>query len=65
MIRAHRNVAVAAFANKLARVAWSVLRRGERFAAAGMPRAAERFCSIALEAASDPRYLREGDDEIA
>src|SRR6201997_2421213 len=37
--RAHRNVAVVAFANKLARIAWAVLRRGERFAATGMPRA--------------------------
>jgi hypothetical protein len=43
MIRAHRNVAVTAFANKPARVAWSALRRGQRFAAAGMPRAAERL----------------------
>ena len=36
MSRAHRNVAVVAFANKLARIAWAVLRRGERFAATGM-----------------------------
>jgi len=36
MMRAHRNVAVVAFANKLARIAWAVLWRGERFAAAGM-----------------------------
>jgi transposase len=35
--RAHRNVAVVAFANKLARIAWAVLRRGERFNATGMP----------------------------
>ena len=40
MNRAHRNVAVVAFANKLARIAWAVLRRGERFAATGMPVAA-------------------------
>jgi transposase len=38
--RAHRNVAVVAFANKLARIAWAVLRRGERFAAAGVSVAA-------------------------
>ena len=38
--RAHRNVAVVAFANKLARIAWAVLRRGEPFAAKGMPVAA-------------------------
>ena len=31
--RAHHNVAVVAFANKLARIAWAVLRHGERFAA--------------------------------
>jgi hypothetical protein len=36
MSRAHRNVAVVAFANKLARIAWAVLRRGECFAATGM-----------------------------
>ena len=35
--RAHRNVAIVAFANKLARIAWAVLRRGERFAVTGMP----------------------------
>ena len=40
MSRAHRNVAVVAFANKLARIAWAVLRRGERFAAKGVPVAA-------------------------
>ena len=37
MSRAHRNVAVVAFANKLARIAWAVLRRGERFVVTGMP----------------------------
>jgi transposase len=37
MSRAHRNIVVVAFANKLARIAWAVLRRGERFAAKGMP----------------------------
>ena len=40
MTRAHHNVAVVAFANKLARIAWAVLRRGGRFAAAGTPAAA-------------------------
>jgi len=35
--RAHHNVMVVAYANKLARIAWAVLRRGERFAATGMP----------------------------
>ena len=33
--RAHHNVAVVAFANKLARIAWAVLRRGEAFAVKG------------------------------
>ena len=37
MSRAHRNVAVVAFANKLARIAWAVLRRGERFTVTEMP----------------------------
>jgi transposase len=35
--RAHHNVAVVAFANKLVRIAWAVLRRGERFAAIATP----------------------------
>jgi len=35
MMRTHHNVAVVAFANKLARIAWAVLRRGEPFNAAG------------------------------
>ena len=39
MRRAHRNVAVVAFANKLARIAWAVLRRRLRFAE-GLPMAA-------------------------
>jgi len=38
--RAHRNVAIVAFANKLARIAWAVLRRHERFAAIRTPVAA-------------------------
>ena len=37
MMRTHHNVAIVAFANKLARIAWAVLRRGEGFAATGMP----------------------------
>jgi transposase len=40
MSRAHRNVAVVALPNKLARIAWAVLRCGERFAAAGVSVAA-------------------------
>jgi transposase len=38
--RAHPNVVVVAFANKLARIAWAVLRSGEPFAAKGLPVAA-------------------------
>ncbi len=38
--RVHPNVAVVAFANKLARIAWAVLRRGEAFAVKGLPAAA-------------------------
>lgn len=34
--RAHQNVVVVALANKLARIAWAVLRRGEQFAAKRM-----------------------------
>jgi transposase len=34
--RAHHNVAVVALANKLARIAWAVLRRGETFAVKGV-----------------------------
>ena len=38
--RAQSQCRFVAFANKLARIAWAVLRRGERFVATGMPRAA-------------------------
>ena len=38
--RVHPNVAVVALANKLARIAWAVLRRGETFAVKGLPLAA-------------------------
>jgi transposase len=40
LARAHKNVAVVALANKLARIAWAVLRRRERFAADALPVAA-------------------------
>ena len=40
LARDHKNVAIVALANKLARVAWAVLRRGEKFAAKGLPVAA-------------------------
>src|SRR5262245_14826801 len=35
--RVHQNVAVVAFANKLARICWAVLRSGQRFAVKGAP----------------------------
>jgi hypothetical protein len=35
MRRTHKNAAVVALANKLARIAWTVLRRGEDFKTAG------------------------------
>ncbi|SRR5579875_648956 len=40
LARVHKNVAVVALANKLARIAWAVLRRGDKFAAKGLPSAA-------------------------
>jgi len=36
LARVHPNVAVVALANKLARIVWAVLRRGEKFAAKGL-----------------------------
>jgi transposase len=38
--RVHPNVAIVALANKLARIAWAVLRHGGEFAATGSPKAA-------------------------
>jgi transposase len=40
LARVHPNVAVVALANKMARIAWAVLRSGQRFAATGAPLAA-------------------------
>ena len=40
LARVHPNVAVVALANKLARISWAVLRRGQHFAAKGAPLAA-------------------------
>jgi transposase len=40
LARVHHNVAVVALANKLARIAWAVLRRGENFVAKGASMAA-------------------------
>ena len=35
--RVHQNVAVVAFANKLARICWAVLRSGQKFTSKGAP----------------------------
>lgn len=40
LARVHKNVAVVALANKLARIAWAVLRRGEKFTAKELTSAA-------------------------
>jgi len=40
LARAHKNVVVVALANKLARIAWAVLRRREKFAMSALPVAA-------------------------
>jgi hypothetical protein len=64
MSRAHYNVAVVAFANKLARIAWAVLRRKERFAAAGR-RWRRRLGRSDVKRPSANRCLPEGDDEMA
>ena len=37
LARVHKNVAIVALANKLARIAWAVLRRCEKFTAKGLP----------------------------
>ncbi len=47
LARAHKNLAVAALANKLARIAWAVLRRREKFAANALPSVAIRTVVIA------------------
>ena len=66
MRRTHRNVAVVAFANKLARIAWAVLRRGKPFAARGYAGGGVEFGRSELESAGRcKRGLREGDDEMA
>jgi hypothetical protein len=36
MQRRHRNVAIVALANKLARIAWAVLAKGERYRPQGV-----------------------------
>ena len=63
--RAHRNVAIVAFANKLARIAWAVLRRGERFAVTGMPGGGIELGRSRSKHPSVNRGLREGNDGMA
>ena len=63
--RAHRNVAIVAFANKLARIAWAVLRRGERFAVTGMPAGGIELVRSRSKCPSVNRGLREGKDGMA
>jgi hypothetical protein len=65
MSRAHRNVAVVAFANKLARIAWAVLRRRKPFDAKAVAVAAWRFARSERKRRSCKRGLREGEDEMA
>jgi hypothetical protein len=65
MSRAHCNVAVVAFANKLVRIAWAVLRRGRTVCRRRDADGGLEVWSVALEASSDPSCLREGDDEMA
>ena len=65
MVRAHHNVAVVALANKLARIAWAVLRarrtlRRHRNADGGL-----EFGRSDAERPTANRCLREGDDEMA
>jgi transposase len=65
MSRTHRNVAVVALANKLARIAWAVLQRGKPFDARAVSVAAERFVRSERKRRSCKRGLPEGDDEMA
>ena len=50
LARAHKNIAAMAVANKLARIAWAVLRRRERFAVKGLPAAAQALAGPSLAA---------------
>ena len=65
MSRAHRNVAVVAFANKLARIAWAVLRRGRTVCRPGRARGGVVIGRSDAKAPIGQRGLREGDDEMA
>ena len=51
--RAHPNVAIVAFANKLARIAWAVLRRGERFVVGDYPWRRSRWSGKSRSALTD------------
>jgi hypothetical protein len=63
--RAHPNVAIVAFANKLARIAWAVLRRGERFVVRGLPLAAELLVGAEPKRADRSMRFARGDIEMA
>ena len=64
MSRTHRNVVVVALANKLARIAWAVLQRGNRSTPGGIPWP-RRIRAVGAKRRSCKRGLREGDDEMA
>ena len=64
LARVHPNVAVVAFANKLARIAWAVLRRGEKFAVKGLSLAAS-YWSVGAERADRSMMFASGDNEMA
>ena len=63
--RAHRNIAVVAFANKLARIAWAVLRRGETFAAKGEAGGGVGIDRRRPKAPIDQKRFARGDNEMA
>ena len=65
MSRTHRNVAVVALANKLARIAWAVLQRRKPFDANAVSVVASRFVRSERKRRSCKRGLREGEDEMA
>ena len=60
--RAHPNVAVVAFANKLARIAWAVLRRGEK---EGIAHGGVTVGRLGLARADRSMMFARGDIEMA
>ena len=66
LARVHKNVAVVALANKLARIAWVVLRRGEEFDAAAATAAAwPRLAEPEARSAARPLMSAGGGSEMA